>query len=359
MTRVLGDRALNRALLARQGLLQSWDYSPIEAIERLIGLQAQSVTAPYFGLWSRLPNFVPEQLSELLLGRLVVRISLMRSTLQLVSAADCLALRPVLASDLVRVLPPALRNRTDLPAIASRSRELLEEQPMTFAQLGKLLAERFSGTPDDLCRIARNTLALVQVTPRGVWGASMAATHANAESWLDSSMTVSSAPEALIQRYLRAFGPATVADLAAWSGLSRLRPHVERLELVRYRNARGQQLFDVPEGLLPDPETPVPVRIIAEFDNLLLGHADRSRIFDDQYRMRFMSVNGIVSSTFLIDGFVAGVCTLRRDRGTATLTLQPFGALGRSQLAGLRAEADRLLAFAAPDSSRRSVIVEK
>jgi hypothetical protein len=125
------------------------------------------------------------------------------------------------------------------------------------------------------------------------------------------------------------------------------------MELVSYRNSRGQQLFDVPDGLLPDPETAVPIRIIAEFDNLLLGHADRSRIFDDRHRMRFMSVNGIVSSTFLVDGFVAGVCNLRGG----TVTLQPFRPLGKRQLAALRTEAERLLDFAVPGGSPRNIVM--
>ncbi len=358
MSEVLSNRALNRALLARQGLLEPWDCSPSEAIERLVGLQAQSTTAPYVGLWSRLARFTPAELSRLLLDRGVVRIALMRSTLQLVTARDCLALRPVLRADLLRVLPPALRSHPNSGKIANEAMHILEQQPRTFAELGRLLARNHPELAgDDLCRIARNLLALVQVTPRGVWGQSMAATHTTAEHWLDAAQAVSDEPDQLIMRYLSTFGPATAADFAAWSGMSRVGDHFRRLapQLATYRNERGQVLFDVPEGVLPDPGTPIPVRILAEFDNVLLGHADRSRVFDAEHRRHFMSINGLISSTFLIDGFVAGTCRLSRESGTATATLQAFGSPPKQHRIALRMQAERLLVFSDPDAAKHQV----
>ncbi|MDQ2957542.1 MAG: winged helix DNA-binding domain-containing protein [Actinomycetota bacterium] len=357
----LTNRALNRALLARQGLLEPWDCSVIEAIERLIALQAQAPMAPYFGLRSRLAGFVPKELSTLLLDRRVVRIALMRSTLQLVSARDCLALRPILQADLVRVLPPQLRNRVDLAEIVERARELVDERPVTFAELGRTLAGHFPDvSPDDLSRIARNSLALVQITPRGVWGSAMTATHSSAESWLGRPLDSNSCPDELILRYLRAFGPATVADIAAWSGMAGLRPQLERLRprLRSFVNPRGQELLDVVDGLLPAADQPVPVRIIAEFDNLLLAHADRDRIFAGADRMRFISVNGLVSSTFLIDGFVAGTCKLSRSKGTATVTFRPFTKLRKVDRAALQVEGARLIDFGAADADRTEVVIE-
>ncbi|MGI8667268.1 MAG: winged helix DNA-binding domain-containing protein [Jatrophihabitans sp.] len=363
-SRQLSARALNRALLARQGLLQPWQCSAVTAVERLIGLQAQSPTAPYIGLWSRLVDFEPDGLARLMQRREVVRIALMRSTLQLVSARDCLQLRPILAADLARALPAPLREHPERAAIAERARAALQRQPRTFAELGTLLAAATPQlspqlSPQDLCRIARNSLPLVQITPRGVWGQSMAATHTTAEAWLGRPLATGSDPAGLIRRYLTAFGPATVADLAAWSGMAGLRAHVERLrpELRSFSNERGQELLDIADGPLPDPDTPAPVRILAEYDNLLLGHADRSRIFDDAHRSRFMSVNGIVRSTFLIDGFVAGTCALSHAGRQSTATLQPFGSLRPRDATALRELAARLLAFAAPPANRRQVVL--
>lgn len=357
----LSNRALNRALLARQGLLEPWDCSAIEAIERLVGLQAQAPMAPYFGLRSRLAGFVPAELSALLLDRRVVRIALMRSTLQLVSARDCLALRPILQADLIRVLPPPLRNRADVAEIVERARELVDERPVTFAELGRALAGHHPDvSPDDLSRIARNSLALVQITPRGVWGSAMAATHSSAQSWLGRPLDSNSRPDELILRYLRAFGPATAADIAAWSGLSGLRPQLERLRprLRSFVNPLGQELLDVVDGLLPVADQPVPVRIIAEFDNLLLAHVDRDRIFLHADRGRFISVNGLVSSTFLIDGFVAGTCKLSQSKGAVTVTFRPFGKLRKVDRVALQAEGARLIDFAASDAERAEVVIE-
>ncbi|MEO6700808.1 MAG: winged helix DNA-binding domain-containing protein, partial [Jatrophihabitantaceae bacterium] len=307
---------------------------------------------------SRLREFGPDQLTELLLARKVVRIALMRSTLQLVSARDCLQLRAILASDLIRLLPRALRDGPDLAAIGQLARQHLEQRPTSFAELGPVLAARFPElAAADLNRIARSVLALVQVPPRGVWGRSGTAAHTTAEHWLDARLPEPGKPDELVRRYLRAFGPASVADLTAWSGMAGLGAVVRRLqpELACYRSERGQRLFDVSDGLLPDPATVPPVRIIAEFDNLLLAHSDRARIFADEQRARIITTNGLVSSTFLIDGFVAGTCRLRREPGRATLSVTPFATLRRAHRRALLAEADRWLAFATPDSSRSEI----
>jgi hypothetical protein len=357
----LSQRALNRALLARQGLLARWDISAFDAIERLVGMQSQAPNAPYVGLWSRLTNFNPDELSTLMLNRSVVRIALLRSTIFLVSSRDALALRPVVQPCLDRGLATSTGGRTeelDLDRFTTVGRRMVEERPRTFGQLGELLAPEFAGfSPGDLANTLRCALALVQVTPRGVWGQSKAAYHTTIESWLGQPLGSNTDPDTAIRRYLTAFGPATVADIQAWCGLTGLRPQLERMRptLHTFTNERGQELFDVPDGLLPDPETPVPVRILAEYDNILLSHADRSRIFTDQQRMRVMTINGIVRSTFLIDGFARGTCAIKKQKSTATVTFTPFDRLLKKDQAKLAAEGRRLLRFSSPETENHLI----
>jgi hypothetical protein len=360
-TAVLTDRALNRALLVRQGLLKRWDCSALEAIERLVGMQSQSPNAPYVGLWSRLEQFHPDELSKLMLARTTVRIPLMRSTIFLVSATDARTLRPVIHSCISRGAAAFTRGRTeglDMARVVRLGRSIVEEKPRTTSDLGKLVAAEFSGYDSkDLEHVLRAALALVQVTPRGVWGRSHAAHHTTLEHWTGQSMGTADRPDDAIRRYLAAFGPAAVSDIQTWSGLQGIRPQVERLRptLRTFVNQRGQELLDVPDGLLPDPETPVPVRILAEFDNILLSHTDRARIFADQQRSRFMTINGLVRSTYLIDGFVRGTCALTRQKSTATLTFTPFARLRKKDETRLAAEGHRLLAFAAGGAASHQI----
>jgi hypothetical protein len=178
-----------------------------------------------------------------------------------------------------------------------------------------------------------------------------------AEGWLGEPLAEASDPAPLIRRYLAAFGPATAADLAAWSGLSGAGAALRSLgsELRCYTGERGQLLYDLDGAPLADPELAVPIRIVAEFDNLLLAHADRSRIFDDRHRGRFMSVNGLVSSTVLVDGFVAGSCRLKVGTQQATVTIEPFTRLSRADHRAVSEQAERLLQFAAPDHQQAEV----
>jgi hypothetical protein len=358
---VLGRRALNRALLARQGLLERWKIPVEEAIERLAGLQSQAPNPPYYGLWSRLEGFHPDALTQLIVDRKVVRIVMMRSTIHLVTARDCLALRPVLRPVLERALHGTFRRQLEglnLNEIAAFGRELVEERPLTFAELGKRLDARWPGRhPLALTNVVRARLPLVQVPPRGLWGASGAATHTTAEAWLGRPLESATEPDALVVRYLAAFGPATVRDVQAWSGLAGLREAMERLRprLRTFRDEGGRELFDLPDAPLPDPDTPAPPRFVAEWDNLLLSHADRTRVVSDEYRKRVMSVNGILRGTILIDGFVRGAWKIDRGKGAATLVVEPFEPLEKTDRAALAEEGARLLAFAAADAASHDV----
>jgi len=354
---VLGKRALNRALLARQFLSRRVNATAWETVRHLTGMQAQAPFPPYFGLWSRLHGFTPGELARLLLDRQVVRIVLMRGTVHLVTADDALMLRPLIQPLLDRDLrtnttyAPPLRN-VDLRKVATEARAILAEAPRTPAELGKLLAAHVPGCPPAaLAHAARNLLPLVQIPPRAVWGHSGRPTYVTAEDWLGRPLA-EPAPEQLVLRYLAAFGPATVQDIQAWSGLTRLGEVVARLRprLAVFANEEGRELFDLPDAPRPGPETPAPPRFIAEFDNLLLSHADRSRVMTDQTRKRiFASPNGMFPGTLLVNGFVRGTWRITRARGRAVLDIEPFAKISKKDLSALESAGKRLLGFAAPD----------
>lgn len=347
---MISQRALNRATLARQLLLERHAMPAVQAVEHLVGLQAQAPFPPYFGLWSRLVDFQPAELSELLLGRHVVRIVLMRGTVHLVSAADCLTLRPLTQPLLTRYLETAYGEGiagVDAEAVLEAGRLLLEAGPLTAAKLGAALAERFPGAaPADLSQIMRSRAALVQVPPRAVWGKAGQTAYATAESWLSRELHPTPSLGDLVLRYLAAFGPATVADVQAWSGLTGLREVVDGLrpQLMVLFDSRGKELFDLPDAPRPGEDVPAPVRLVAPFDNLLLSHADRTRIIADEHRKRVVTINGQVHGTVLIDGYVAGIW--KRDK--TVLTVEPFTPFSSAQEASVRAEAEALMEFAAP-----------
>ena len=367
---MLSLRALNRALLSRQLMLDqtSLPEDPaarrsrvIQAIEHLVGMQAQAPFPPYYGLWSRLPGFEPGDLAPLLEDRSVVRIALMRGTIHLVSARDCLPLRRLLQPVLERGLRGAFGRQLaglDTVALAAAGRTLVEAVPMTFGVLGEALARRWPDHPPGaLAQAVRAHVPLVQVPPRAVWGQAGQSRHTSAEHWLGrQAQAVPWFPETrpgLVMRYLAAFGPATVADVAAWSGLTGLRAVLADLRpsLVTFRDDQGAELFDLPSAPRPDPDVPAPVRLAAEFDNLLLAHADRTRVVSAANLKRFYTVNGVFPGSVLVDGFVAGIWRLARSRESATLVIELFGPVRDRDL--VAREAERMLAFCAPEAARQ------
>src|SRR5215472_9335850 len=294
----LSTQALNRALLARQRLLAQTPLAAdtgraahvLRLVEHLAGLQAQAPFPPYYGLWSRLDGFRPEDLAELITGRQVVRIALMRGTIHLVSAVDCLTFRPLLQPVLEQGLRTLLTRQlkgVDTQALAATGRALVEEKPLTFSELGGLLSDTWPDHPANwLAQGVRALVPLVQVPPRAVWGRAGQSLHTSAEAWLGRPLDGAPSLDDLFERYLAAFGPATVADAQAWSGLTRLREVAERLRprLRTFRDPAGTELFDLPDAPRPSPDTVAPVRLVAEFDNLILSHADRSRSIGEAAR---------------------------------------------------------------------------
>jgi Winged helix DNA-binding domain len=361
---LLTQPALNRALLERQFLLRRASVSIPDAIEHLVGQQAQVPMDPYLGLWTRLEAFMPERLAEMIEARHAVRASLMRATIHLVTARDLLRMRPVMQPVLERTFStgsPFGRALGDLDPgeVAEAGRELLEERPRSRAELTPLLLERWPDRDGNaLAQAVAYVLPLVQVPPRGVWGKSGQARFAPAESWLDAPLASDPSPDPVVLRYLAAFGPASVMDAQSWSGLTRLKDVFERLspELRVFRNEAGRELFDLPDAPRPDPETPAPPRFLPEYDNVLLGHADRTRLVSDERRRELLAAAGTRTlRTVLIDGRVGGTWAIERSDDAAILVIMPAVRMTRARRAGLLDEGARLLRFATPQARQHDV----
>ena len=365
---VLGRRALNRALLERQLLLRRSELSAFEAIEHLVCMQAQEPDDPYVGLWSRLEGFAAGDLSGLISSRLAVRVSLMRATIHLATARDFLKLRPVMQPVLERdVYPNPTYGKErleglDIDALLEAGGKLLAEKPRTNAELRALLGPRWPDrAPAALAYAVRGLLPTVHTPPRGLWGVGGPIALSTAEAWLGQSPENNGEPDDAVMRYLRAFGPASAADVRTWSRLTGLRPVLERLKprLRTFRDGRGRELFDVPDAPLPDPGTPAPPRFLPRFDNALLSHDDRGRIVGDEHYRRVISGNGMGSvGTFLVDGFVGGTWKTERAGGRTTLIVGLFEVLPRGDREALEEEGERLASFLAKDGDAAGIRFE-
>jgi hypothetical protein len=363
MTVVLGERALNRALLERQWLLRRRAASEDAALHHLVGMQSQAPLAPYVGLWSRLEGYRPDGLSERMTDRRVVRaMGMLRGTIHLLGRDDALALRPVLQ----RMLDGAFRSSPfrknveglDLAELHAAGRAELDRQPLSVAALATRLTARWpERDPVSMAYAVRYLVPTVQVPPRGVWGATGPARLATLESWVREPVGTADAPDPFVLRYLAAFGPASVVDIATWSWLTGVREVVERLrpDLRTFRDDAGRELFDVPDAPLPDPDQPAPPRFLPEYDNALLSHADRTRIVPKGRKVPLPPGNGAAIGTFLVDGFLRGTWRVERSRGAAALVIAPDRALVPADRAAVEAEGEALLRFVAADAADRAV----
>ena len=355
---VLTRRQLNRSLLARQMLLERVKLPALEVVERLVGMQAQVPADPYTALWSRIEGFDPAELSELIAERRAVRaVALMRTTIHLVSARDALSIRPLMQPALERLW----RSSTFASSIGGAAVEdviaaglkLLAERPYVATELGKRLQERWpDADAQSLGYAIRFLVPVLQPPPRGLWGQGGPAYVETIERWLGQPMDPNPSIGAYVRRYLAAFGPATAADVATWSGWTGIREVVERLrpELVTYRDERGRELFDVPDAPFPDPDVPAPVRFLPEYDNIALSHDDRSRLLD-----RKLSEPIWMRGSILVDGFIRGTWRIDTKQGTSTLHIGLFDSLTPTNRAEAEAEAERLAAFLVPDARSREV----
>ena len=356
---ILDDRALGRATLARQLLLDRADVPVLDAVAHLGGLQAQEPQEPFTGLWSRLRAFDPATLDDLLTGRNVVRTHLMRRTVHLLTADDTLAwwarhdtmLRQRAMGTYRREL-----DGVDLAELGAAARALLSDgEPRSMAEVARVLADRWPApSPRALGEVAIAALVpVVQLPPRGLWRVRSGVRNTPLSHWLgreiDPPAPQGTDPvgEALVRRYLAAFGPAASADLRAWCGLAGLPAAVAALreELVTFRDARGRELLDLPDAPRPDPDTPAPVRFLPAFDNALLGYHDRGRIIDDAHRG--LSVAG--ARVVLVDGRVAATWTV--DAGT--VVVNPLHGFSRAEHAAVTEEGEGLASFLSDDESDR------
>ncbi len=362
MSDVLSLRALNRATLARQHLLERVDMPVAAMVEHLVGMQAQVPRNPYLALWSRVEGFRAEDLEALVAGRGVVRMGLMRSTLHLVTADDGLRLRPMMQPVLDRGVSPGGPFGRHLVGVAvdevaAAGRALVEAEPRTGVELRRLLGERWPDRdPASLAAAATFLLPVVQVPPRGLWHTSSRPTWITIESWLGRPLDRGLSIDRLMLRYLAAFGPASAMDMQNWCGLTHLREVADRLRpgLRVFRDHNWRELLDVPDAPRPDPSAPAPPRFLPEYDNVLLGHADRTRYFNDEARAPDPDGVNSIQGSVLVDGLFAGWWNLKRP---ARLVIRPFWTWPAADREAVDDEGGRLLAWVVPDEASPEIVL--
>ncbi|HEV2786706.1 MAG TPA: winged helix DNA-binding domain-containing protein [Solirubrobacteraceae bacterium] len=364
--RVLTRADLGRATLARQMLLERPSCGVVEAVQRLAGMQAQEPKHPFIGLWTRLHGFEESELRDALQDRSVVRATLMRSTLHLMTAADFVALRMALQPPMsvaLRVLG-ARAEGLDLDKVLPAARKLLDRGPLTFDEVRAGLQEQFPDVNDRALGYAVRTLVPLVMVPdrQSRWGFGRSVAFTPAQEWLGEPLVSdeAAAAQALVRRYLGAFGPASAKDVQAWSGAGGMKAVLDAMrdELEVFTDEGGRrELFDLPDAPRPDADVVAPPRLLPEFDNLVLGWDDRSRVIADEHRPRVTTKNLRVRATFLVDGMVAGTWTMAVKRRVATVALEPFGKVPKRALKDLEAEAERLVRLVEPDAKDHAVVV--
>lgn len=362
--RVLSQRELNRALLARQLLLERHAMPATTAIERVAGLQSQAAAPPFIGLWIRLEDFDEAELQGLIDSHKVVRATMMRHTIHFVTAADYVWLRPTIQPALDRSYAGVTGKRLagfDVQPFLEAAAKAFAEGPRTFAEIQALIEQL---DPDcDVRAVSyavRTFLRLNGVPNRSRWRFGGRAPFALAEEWLGRPILEQADPREMVRRYLAAFGPATPADATVWAGVGAMRAVFEDLrpELRTFRNEAGQELFDVPGGPLPPADTPAPLRFLPEFDNTLLSHKDRTRVVADDHRKRVYLVGARVMGTLLLDGFVAAGWRIERKGAAAALVVEEFRPLKQKERREIESHAESLVRFAEPDAATWAITFE-
>lgn len=364
---ILTRRQLGRALLARQHLLARTDLAVPDAVAHLVGLQAQEPLDPYTGLWSRLTGFDPHDLGRRLEQRELVRLVTWRGTVHLHTADDALVARSLVQEVMTRrVSPGNMFGRAvaglDLDALLADVWAWIGAEPRTGAEVKARVADAGSSDLDRLVDVIKYALPTVQVPPRGVWGRTGPARWAPLDRWLGRPLldATPEAEDALILRYLAAFGPASAADIATWSGWTGVRAKLDRLaarhgdRLTTFRHEdTGRELVDLVDAPRPDLDVPAPVRFLPEFDNSVLAHADRSRIVPPELGSAHVLGLDPRPRVLLVDGVVAGLWAIERDGDRACLRLRPMVRWTRAQTADAEQEGLALLGLHAPDATLR------
>jgi hypothetical protein len=375
--RVLSLRELNRATLARQMLLERAAVPVPEAVERLVGVQAQAAPGPYVGLWTRLAGFDRDDLAGAITERAVVKATLMRGTLHLVTAEDYPWLRRAVHPALAAAAKDIASRRGgegafDVDEILAAGRRFFEE-PHTYAELSAMLGELAPDVDIGSMRYTvRTHVPLVQVPTDTRWTYPGQPRFTLAEPWLGRPVpTASEDPDEdlrrLLTRYLAAFGPASVTDLQTWSGLGKLKERLNKVDkvdelapdLAVFRDENRRELLDLADAPRPDGDTPAPVRFVPEYDNLLLSHQKRARVVADEHRKRVFLPGLRVSRTVLVDGFVAGTWNVEKAKGVATLVVEPFSRPDKPTRAAITEEAERLVRFLEPAAKSHAVDVRQ
>lgn len=335
-----------------------------DAVGKLVGLQAQAVMAPSVGLWTRVEGFRREDLASAVEDRSVLKATMMRATLHLVTTPDYLRFRSTLQPVLSGALQGIRKNRAeglDVPALLEAARPFLAEAPRSFAEITEMANALLPGNDPGAMRYAiRTQIPLVQVPVPTGWSYPGNPKYTLAESWIGRPLPPEEHFKEMVLRYLAAFGPASVTDIQAWSGFTKLKEAIEKIrpELSFYRDENRRELFDHPGLPIEDPGRPAPERFLPEFDNILLSYSKRTRMVADEFRSRVYVPVLRVRSTILVDGFVAGTWRTEKSRGTATLVIEPFGSLSRTSRQNLSDEGERLIRFIGYDAERHEVKFE-
>ncbi len=360
---MLSNRALNRATLARQMLLNRSDMGLVEAVAFLIGLQGQVSEGPYQALWSRLTGFRHEDLTALIVDRILVRATSLRATLHLQTVGDLLGLRPLVQPVLDRMWQSAFGNKrfggNDVRAVHRAGVKLLDKEPLTGGQLGAALQEKF---PDGEA-LAKSVLLqvkeiLIQIPPTRIWGSGHAPIQTRAENWVPKARRPAMKRGDLVLRYLRAFGPASVADMQAWSGMTRLGESFTAVadQLQVFDAEDGRVLYDLPDAPRPDEDTPAPARFLPDYDNVLLGYADRSRMMSDETSKRLVAASRSFRAV-LVDGTVSASWSIARRKDAATLTVTLFRKLSKREIREIETEGRAFVQFMEDDAATHEVVI--
>lgn len=343
----LSARTLNRTLLARQHLLARTDSTVPAMVQHLIGLQAQENLPPYVGLAARLETFDPYDVTRGLEDRSLVRLLTMRSTVHLLVADDALMLRPFsrpvhererrVSQNITAAL------EVDLDAFDTALREELATGPLPVKKLGEALTGWFPDVPASaLAHLARVAAPLAQLPPRGCWKQPGGVVYDFVDAWVGRPL-VEPDPAAIVRRYLAAYGPASAADVTAWSGVPGMPAVLAGMDdLVRHTSADGKKLVDLATGGPLPEDTPAPVRLLGVYDNVWLSHAGRDRVTDPTKRKRWMGVNGGLCATVFVDGWLEGLWRVEDGR---PVVVELFRALTKPEQAGLDEELDRVAAL--------------